>query len=143
MLRRLAVTSSPPQKPGFFDAMGQAFIAGGFEKLTKQKMWILREAERAGARPIAVWDIGQYEHRSTSTRWQALTVGSFQASSVQVFVFETNGMRHLYVQPYASSDPLPGTHHIWIRGAPRSPVLFDVSQSMFHTRHDVELAQWL
>jgi hypothetical protein len=137
------VTSSPPHKPGFFEAMGQAGIAGGFEKLTKQKMAILAEAERSGARPLAVWDSGQYEHRATSARWQALTVGSLQATSMQTFVFETNGMRHLFVQPYASSDPLPGTHHVWIRGATRSPVLFDAAQSMFHAGHDVQLAHWL
>jgi hypothetical protein len=133
----------PAQSAGFFDKLGQAFVAGGFEKLTQQKLWILREAERAGARVLAVWDDGQYEHRSTSARWQALTVGSFRASSVQTFVFETGGVRHLFVQPYSASHPLPGTHHVWLHGALRSPVLFDVASSSFHAGHDWGLPQWL
>ena len=128
---------------GFMETMALAGLAGGFEKLTKQKLAIMREAEAAGARVLLSWDEGEYKHRSTSVRWQALTQGGLPVTSRQLFVLETGGVRHLYVQPFSADARLPGTHHLWMPGALRSPALYDASRKAFFAGPDHELAHWL
>jgi hypothetical protein len=129
--------------PGLVDSLLQAGVAASFEKLTKQKLSILGEAERAGARILSAWEEGQYEHRSTSVRWQALTRGGLNVTSRQVYVLETSGIRHLYVQPFSADARLPGTHHLFVQGALRSPALYDTDRKAFYAGHDQELAMWL
>jgi hypothetical protein len=123
--------------------MATAGVAIGFQKLTQQKLGILAEAERAGARLVAAWDVGQYEHQQTSARWQALTRGGMAISSEQVFVFETAGVRHMFVQPYGGEHALPGVHHLWIRGGLRAPALFSAERRSFYTGNDPALGAWL
>ena len=125
------------------ETMAQAGVAGGLEKLTKQKLAIICEAEMAGARVVCAWDEGEYRHRSTSVRWQALTRGGLPVTSRQIFVLETGGMRHLYVQPFSADARLPGTHHLWIHGALRSAALYDSDSKAFFAGPDPELARWL
>ncbi len=131
------------QPSGFMDRLAQAGVAASFEKLTLQKLSILQEAELAGARVLSAWEEGAYEHRSTSVRWQALTRGGLQVTSRQIYVLETAGVRHVYVQPFSADARLPGTHHVWVQGALRSPALYDASRKCFFAGGDQELAAWL
>ncbi len=125
------------------DRLAQAGVAASFEKLTSQKLSIMKEAEQAGARVLCSWEEGQYEHRETSVRWQALTRGGLAVSSRQIYVLETAGVRHLYVQPFSGDARLPGTHHFWIHGALRTPMLYDESTKSFFNGDDHNLAGWL
>ena len=137
------MTAGSIVREGFMDRLAQAGVAASFEKLTSQKLSIMKEAEQAGARVLCCWEEGQYEHRETSVRWQALTRGGLGVSSRQVYVLETAGVRHLYVQPFSGDARLPGTHHLWIHGALRSPILYDESKKTFFAGADHELARWL
>jgi hypothetical protein len=136
-------TTTQGPNGGFLQQMAAAGVAVGFQKLTQQKLGILAEAERAGARLVAAWDVGQYEHHQTSARWQALTRGGMSISSEQVFVFETAGVRHMFIQPYSGEHALPGVHHLWVRGGLRAPALFSAERRSFYTGNDPALGAWL
>ncbi len=68
-----------------------------------------------------------------------------KADGVQIFGFETAGVRHLYVQPWSGMNTLPGEHHAWLTGSYRSPIAFRAGVLGFkwHAGGDDELRGWL
>lgn len=92
----------------------------------KRRDKIAAEASGAGARFFA------YEE-SGGTSAGALVTHALRAKlpfvdkavdGVQVFGFETQGVRHLYVQPWSGVETLPGEHHAWLHGSLRSPLAY-------------------
>ena len=72
--------------------------------------------------------------------------GSTKVDGIQIFGFETAGVRHLYVQPWSQMHALPGEHHAWLPGSYRSPVVYQrgvVMGMSWNAGGDGELAQWL
>ncbi len=99
----------------------------GLEKaLNGQKQALINEAEKAGATILQIEDVTDAAEnagkRVMGSSAKALFGGKVQADGFQLFVLETDGIRHAYVQPFNGGLPLPGEHHVILDGALPGPL---------------------
>jgi hypothetical protein len=91
-----------------------------------QRDGVIDDAHRIGARVESVTSaLERFDGTDLVTSIDsALFRGAQVTSNAHVFVFETQGFRHCYVQPYDDSDPLPGVHIARIEGTIRQAGIF-------------------
>ncbi|MCU0693677.1 MAG: hypothetical protein MUF54_19995 [Polyangiaceae bacterium] len=85
---------------------------------TLQKLSILREARESGAVLRGVLDVNgdMPVPPDTPCSARAAFPAPLHGSAAQLFHFETAGLIHLYVQPFAHANPVPGEHHVQVAG---------------------------
>lgn len=90
----------------------------------RQKQALINEAQAAGSRVIGAWDVGGPEESAAGAVGGALKQlfgGRMKADGLQVLLFDTQGFRHAYLQPYDGMHPFPGEHHAILNGCLPSP----------------------
>ncbi len=123
-------------------------VGSGFEKMyAKRRQLIADEAAGAGSKFFAFEQSGSGSAGGLVAHAirAKIPLVDQKVDGVQVFGFETQGVRHMYVQPWSGVHPLPGEHHAWLHGSFRSPIAFVRSIVGFRwdAGGDEELKLWL
>jgi hypothetical protein len=118
-------------------------------EMSRQGQGVVSEAQEAGAQVIAAEVITTDRSGTMGARvggaLKATVGGKLRPDRHEVFVFDTQGARHLYVQPIAGVTALPGEHHAWLFGSLRSPVAYvpGMLGAKWTSPADPELVSWL
>lgn len=91
--------------------------------LSRQGRTIIEEAQAAGCRLL----------------------DAARLDGLELFLFETAGARHLYVQPFEQGSPVPGEHHAWIHGSWPAAVALEPSimRGRWTAPESADLTRWL
>lgn len=113
-------------------------LSGGIARArTRQKESLVGEAQKAGSQVVDVIEIGDDAQASRAALGATLKVfvgGSLRNDGAQIVLMNAAGWPHVYVQPYAGMNALPGEHHAVLSGSLPSPALLRASQGMFSGR---------
>ncbi|WBW98386.1 hypothetical protein [Oceanirhabdus sp. W0125-5] len=93
----------------------------------RQEKSILKESKRQGLEVIDVMYVDfKEEDRNNNvlnTAVKSILGGNLKVTYAQVFLFNKNGEKQIYIQPYAGQIALPGEHHIILSGGFSSPIV--------------------
>lgn len=102
------------------------FEQGTDRARARQKQDVLDEAGLAGSLVTGVHEYATGGPRADPEVCDLLASAAEeqgQTDALQLFQLSTGVLQHLYVQPYAGLDPLPGEHHARLEGTLASPAI--------------------